>query len=89
MGVRLDGNIVRLEGRCNVEDAEPLFGWLQEDPVRTVNIAEAEHLHAAVVQVLMVLRPAMSGSSRDAFIRDWIAPLVQPSGSSNALVERA
>ena len=74
MSVRLDGNIVFLEGACRVEDAEALFGLLQAGRERAVNLTDAEHLHAAVLQILMALRPAIQGTAGDAFLRDWIAP---------------
>ncbi|MCB5177208.1 MULTISPECIES: hypothetical protein [Microvirga] len=74
MTVRLDGNIIVLEGQCRVEDAEPLLGWLQADEGRTVDLTDAEHLHAAVLQVLLALKPPLRGAGKDAFIRDWIAP---------------
>ena len=74
MSVRLDGNVIILEGLCRVEDAEPLLGWLQADRGRMVDLAGAEHLHAAVLQVLMALRPTLRGAAGDAFLRDWITP---------------
>lgn len=74
MSVRLDGNVVILEGACRVEDAEPLLGWLRADRARMVDLAGAEHLHAAVLQVLMALRPAIRETARDDFLRDWVAP---------------
>lgn len=74
MSVRLDGDVIILEGPCRVEDAEPLLGWLQADRGRMVDLTGAEHLHAAVLQVLMALRPAIRGETREAFLRDWITP---------------
>jgi hypothetical protein len=74
MSVRLDGNVIILEGPCRVEDAEPLLGWLQADRGRMVDLAGAEHLHAAVLQILMALRPAIRGAAEDAFLRYWITP---------------
>jgi anti-anti-sigma regulatory factor len=74
MSVRLDGNVIILEGPCRVEDAEPLLGWLQAARGRVVDLAGAEHLHAAVVQVLMALRPTIRGTTGDPFLRDWITP---------------
>ena len=74
MSVRLDGNVIILEGPCRVEDAEPLLGWLQADRGRTVDLAGAEHLHAAVLQVLIALRPTIRGTVTDPFLRDWIIP---------------
>ncbi|RDI57342.1 hypothetical protein [Microvirga subterranea] len=74
MSVRLNGNVIVLEGPCRVEDAEPLLGWLQADGSRVVELTAVEHLHTAVVQVLMALRPGIRGTGNDAFVRDWIVP---------------
>ncbi len=74
MSVRLDGNVIHLQGPCRVEDAEPLLSLLQADIERTLDLTDAEHLHAAVLQVLMALRPAIRGIAKDAFIRNWIIP---------------
>jgi len=68
MSVRFDGNIIVLEGQCRVEDAEPLLAWLQADGTRIVDLTEAEHLHTAVFQVLMALKPPIRGGSKDGFI---------------------
>lgn len=74
MSVRRDGNVIVLEGACRVEDAEPLLAWLQADRGLIVDLTGAEHLHAAVLQILMAMRPALKGSARDAFIREWLTP---------------
>jgi len=74
MSVRLDGDVIILEGQCRVEDAEPLLGWLQADRGRSVDLTGAEHLHAAVLQILMALQPTIGGTAGDAFLRDWITP---------------
>ncbi len=74
MSVRLEGHVIRLEGQCRVEDAEPLLGWLQADRSRIVDLTDAEHLHAAVLQVLMALEPSIQGTAKDPFIGCWIAP---------------
>jgi len=74
MSVCLDGEIIRLEGRCHLEDAEPLLGLLQAAAGRMVDLSDAETLHTAVIQVLLAFRPGMAGESRDGFIRRWIAP---------------
>ena len=77
MSVRLDGNVILLEGACRVEDAEPLLAWLQADKGRMVDLTDAEHLHAAVLQVLMALRPVLRGEAKDSFLRDWITPALR------------
>ncbi|MBL0407031.1 hypothetical protein JKG68_24135 [Microvirga aerilata] len=74
MTVRLEGHAILLEGQCRVEDAEPLLGWLQADRSRIVDLSAAEHLHAAVLQILMALKPSIRGEGKDSFLRDWITP---------------
>ena len=75
MSVRLDGGIIRLEGDCRAEDAETLVALVQAGPARTVELAAAGHLHAAVVQVLLALRPPVTGPAGDPFVQAWLAPL--------------
>lgn len=87
MGVRLDHDIIRLEGRCQAADAEPLFGWLQAQEGRIVDLAAAEYLHTAVIQVLIALRPALGGACEDPFLRDWIIPILQVDAVASTLVE--
>jgi hypothetical protein len=47
MSVRLDDDVIRLEGRCHVEDAEPLLLLLQADPGRRLDLSQAESIHSA------------------------------------------
>ena len=84
MSVRLVNNVIILEGACRVEDAEPLLGWLQGDRGRMVDLTDAEHLHAAVFQVLMALRPTVKGEAKNPFLRDWIAPALMGGNSPTA-----
>jgi hypothetical protein len=83
MSARLDGNIILLEGQCRVEDAEPLLGWLQADSSRVVDLTDAEHLHAAVFQILMALRPPIREGEKDAFVQDWLIPILRVAKSSD------
>ncbi len=76
MSVRLEGQVIVLEGVCRVEDAEPLLRWLQADASRLVDLSEAEHLHAAVLQILMAFKPGLKGAAADPFLRAWIAPVL-------------
>ena len=77
MSVRLDGRVIRLDGACRVEDAEPLLAMLQADPGREVDLAQAHSLHTAVTQILLGLRPAIIGTMADPFTARWLMPLLQ------------
>jgi hypothetical protein len=78
MTVRLtfDGTI-ELTGRCGVEDAEVLQRHLLAAPRSTVEWSTCEHLHSAVVQVLLAGKPPVRGSPSNAFLRAHLAPLLQ------------
>jgi hypothetical protein len=75
MTVHLDGEVLRLTGECRVEDAEPLYALLHAVPARRVDLSGAAHLHAAVVQVIMALRPCVEGPVTDPFTARWLVPL--------------
>jgi len=72
MSVALFHGRVRLEGECRVEDAETLLTLLQSDPGRVVDVTGVRHVHAAVLQVLMALRPRIEGIPEDDVTARWI-----------------
>ncbi len=74
MTVRLDGDIIRLEGDCHVEQAETLVQLLLEDRGRAIDLTGCERLHAALAQALLAFRPRIQGSPADAFLRDHLLP---------------
>jgi hypothetical protein len=67
-----DGRIV-LEGRCPVEDAEPLLQLLQASPQAPCDWTGCSHVHTAVVQVIMAARPKLAGPCGDPWIEAWVA----------------
>lgn len=70
---REDGVIV-LEGRCPVEDAEPLLQMLQATPAGPCDWVGCSHLHTAVFQIVMAARPSMIGPCGDPWIERWVCP---------------
>jgi hypothetical protein len=73
------GGVIELSGRCGIEDAEALQRHLLTAPGATVEWRGCEHLHSAVIQVLLVGKPRLRGSPASAFLRRHIAPLVNRS----------
>jgi hypothetical protein len=73
-----DGTI-ELAGRCGVEDAESLQGHLLAVPESTVEWGSCEHLHSAVLQVLLIAKPPIRGVPSSAFLRTHIEPLLRSS----------
>jgi len=72
--VSRDGSIIRLEGLCRVEDAEPLTVMLQAVSDSTVDLSACKGLHAAVVQAILAFRPNIAGVPDEPFLRDLLAP---------------
>ncbi len=64
MPVRYLRDIARLEGVCAVEDAESLLEWLHEHPDGKLNFKDCEHLHSAVLQVIMAMQPCVAACPR-------------------------
>ena len=75
VNVTTDGTI-ELSGHCGVEDAEALQRQLLDAPGATIAWNGCEHLHSAVIQVLLLSKPNIRGSPASAFLRTHIAPLV-------------
>ncbi|PXW98006.1 hypothetical protein C7444_10397 [Sphaerotilus hippei] len=76
MGIRYLKTCAALEGQVGAEDAETLQHWLQAHARPAVNLAKCEHLHAAVLQVLLALRPRLVKPPADP----WLALALQPPG---------
>ncbi|QJU59368.1 hypothetical protein HL653_17830 [Sphingomonas sp. AP4-R1] len=74
MSIRIELGLVHLEGACPVGDAEPLLAALQSVPEVVVDLSTTTRLHLAVVQLLLVARPAVRGVPADPFLRDHILP---------------
>lgn len=47
------------EGQCSVEEAEPLYEWLTDNPEGHIDMKSCEHFHTAILQVLLYCKPAI------------------------------
>jgi len=77
VSLRRDGDRIRLEGHCPVEEAETLAALLLAHPGLAVDWSGCTGLHTAVVQVLLRLRPPLRGVCGDPFATRWLAPLLE------------
>ncbi len=81
MPVKLKKTVAALEGVCGVEEAETLLGWLTEHPNGKVNLKRCEHLHTAVLQVLMAVGPRVSAWPQDPFLEELLRSSLRPAGA--------
>lgn len=78
---RGDTGTVVLEGVCAVEDAEPLLQLLQATPRAVVDWTQCRQLHTAVFQVILALDIVPIGPCGDAWVTQWVAPVLLQKGA--------
>jgi hypothetical protein len=74
MGIRYMKKQASLEEIVTVEDAEGLLEWLKKQPKPAVNLSKCQHMHAAVLQVLLTCRPAINGAINDPLLARALMP---------------
>lgn len=67
------------EGVCTADEAEPLARWLSGRRAALVHLGDAEHLHTAVVQVLLAANTLISASPQDPLLQEVLDPLLSRS----------
>ncbi len=60
MAIIFKKTVAMLEDICTIEEAETLLEWLLDNPKGKVNFKQCEHIHTAILQVLMVIKPMIS-----------------------------
>jgi hypothetical protein len=80
MSVTVEAGLVRLHDPSRVEDAEALLTHLQQQPDCLVDLGQATHLHAAVVQLLLAFRPPLVALPGDPFLLAFLTPLLVQDG---------
>jgi len=68
MAIRYLKKHAALEGSVLVDDAETLTQWLLQQPAPAVHLGKCEHLHGAVLQVLLALRPRLVAAPADPLL---------------------
>ena len=72
MPIELKKTVAVCHDVCSVEEAETLLTWFLDTPSGKVNLKHCTHLHTAIVQVLMVVKPAISALPDDAKLQTLI-----------------
>jgi hypothetical protein len=74
VSVRRDDNgTIILEGKCPVEDAEPLLQLLQAFPSAPLDWTRCNYLHTAVIQVVLATGAKPAGPCGDPWVEQWIS----------------
>lgn len=78
MSIQYTQDQAALEGVVVVEEAESLQNRLKEQPQTAVNVAMCDSMHTAVLQVILALRPTLSGQPSDP----WLARILEREAAS-------
>lgn len=74
MSLAHDGDVIRIEGHCRVEDAETLVALLQKSRNVKIDVSACEGLHGAVVQVILAFGCPVVGARTDGFLHKLLVP---------------
>lgn len=78
MSVHLEDGVIRLEGACGVEEAEPLSALLQAQS-GPIDMSQCRQAHSAVLQVLLAFAPPIRGLPLDPLLQQALRSVL-PSG---------
>ncbi len=68
MAIRYLKKHAALEGHIGADDAETLAQWLLQHKAPAVHLGQCGHLHGAVLQVLLALRPRLAAPPADPLL---------------------
>jgi anti-anti-sigma regulatory factor len=78
MPIEFKKNRAMFREEVTVEEAEGLLEWLQTRRTATVDLTACTHLHTSNLQVLMSANTSISNWPKDAGLRAWLEPALQP-----------
>lgn len=73
MAIRYLKKYAALEGQVSAEDAETLARWLGEQNAPAVHLGKCVQVHAAVLQVLLALKPRLAAPPADRWLAAALA----------------
>jgi hypothetical protein len=74
MAIRYLKKHASLDGIVGVEEAEALVQWLRQQARPAVHLGRTEHLHGAVLQVLLALQPLVVAPPADPHLAAVLRP---------------
>lgn len=80
MPIAFNGQVIEMEGACTIEEADALLAFLERTPGAKVSLRGCEHLHTALLQILVARRVPLTGEVYSPFLWKWIAPLLARDG---------
>lgn len=73
MAIKYTDDVARLEGKCTLHEAEALCEWLRKTSKAKLDLSGCEHLHTAVLQVILVAKTEIIAAPQDAWLSATLA----------------
>jgi hypothetical protein len=80
MPIRYEGETIHMEGFCAIDEAEELLRFLELHRGAQVVLTECQHLHTALLQLLLSYRVCLAGEAYNPFVSKWIVPMLRAHG---------
>jgi hypothetical protein len=78
MPIAVTETIAIFEGVCEIEQAEALLDWLRKTPAPQIDLSQCEHMHTAVLQTLLAVRPTIVAMPPDPLIARILRETASP-----------
>ena len=78
------GSTLALEGIVTAEDTDQFITFLKEQPELLIDMSTCDHLHTAVLQAILILRPHISAMPADPFWSRCITNLKENINENNS-----
>jgi hypothetical protein len=75
MPLLFEGELVRFQDVCAVEEAMSLVERLRNHERAAVDLGGCTYLHTALLQLLLLARPTIAHAPTDPFLSRWLTPL--------------
>ncbi len=72
MPIEYKTRVAHLRGTVGVDEAESLLQWVQETPAGSLNLKLCEHIHSAVLQAILYVRPKISREPEQQELMLWL-----------------
>jgi hypothetical protein len=77
MTILIENGAIHLKGVCGHDEVEVLLEAIAENAQLPIDLTQTEHLHTAILQILLRSELTVQGGAGDDFIREWVLPALQ------------
>lgn len=73
MTIKYTNDLAIFEGACRLNEAEPLYEWLKQNPNGKLDLTDCTHIHTAIMQIILLAKPLIVAGPADG--KHWFASI--------------